>query len=188
MFGDNESVVTNATIPHSTLKKRHIALSYHRVREAIASDAICFAHLPGALNPADILSKHWGHQQVWTLLRPLLFWYGDTNCIPDDGKGSEKVSVDSDAKPTEVGAPIDVGISVGKEPGDEQTTTVLEPEASAEPVHGTTSKELVHGSAPMETQEANDGWKFGEESEPPAGDKTTANDTTMTKECVESAD
>jgi hypothetical protein len=25
-----------------------------------------------------ILSKHWGYQQVWKLLRPLLFWPGDT--------------------------------------------------------------------------------------------------------------
>jgi hypothetical protein len=34
MFGDNESVVTNSTIAHSTLKKRHNALSYHRVHDA----------------------------------------------------------------------------------------------------------------------------------------------------------
>jgi hypothetical protein len=32
MFGDNQSVVTNSTIPHSSLNKRHNALAYHRVR------------------------------------------------------------------------------------------------------------------------------------------------------------
>jgi hypothetical protein len=37
MFGDNQSVVTLSTIPHSTLGKRWNALSYHKVREAIAS-------------------------------------------------------------------------------------------------------------------------------------------------------
>ena len=31
MFGDNKSVITSSTIPHSSLNKRHNALSYHRV-------------------------------------------------------------------------------------------------------------------------------------------------------------
>jgi hypothetical protein len=29
MFGDNQAMVTNSTIPHSTLKKRHNTLAYH---------------------------------------------------------------------------------------------------------------------------------------------------------------
>jgi hypothetical protein len=33
MFGDNQAVVSNSTIPHSSLNKRHNALAYHRVRE-----------------------------------------------------------------------------------------------------------------------------------------------------------
>jgi hypothetical protein len=37
ILGDNQAVVTNSVIPHSTLSKRHNALSYHRVREAIAA-------------------------------------------------------------------------------------------------------------------------------------------------------
>jgi hypothetical protein len=56
-----------------------MALSYHHVREAIAAKVLMFYHLPGVANPADILSKHWGYQQVWHLLQPLLFWpKGDT--------------------------------------------------------------------------------------------------------------
>ena len=31
-----------------------------------------FYHIPGTQNPADILSKHWGFQQVWPMLKPLL--------------------------------------------------------------------------------------------------------------------
>ena len=92
LFGDNESVVKSSTIPHSVLKKRHCALSYHRVREAIASNMLCFAHLYGEFNPADILSKHWGYQQVWHLMRPILFWVGDTANIPVKTKGSDKIS------------------------------------------------------------------------------------------------
>ena len=37
LFGDNKSVVTSSTIPHSTLGKRHNRLAYHQVRETIAS-------------------------------------------------------------------------------------------------------------------------------------------------------
>ncbi len=78
MFGDNESVVNSSAQPHAKLRKRHTALSFHRVREAIAAKVVVFVHIPGECNPADILSKHWGYQQVWQLLQPLLFWQGDT--------------------------------------------------------------------------------------------------------------
>ena len=78
MFGDNESVVNSSAKPHAKLHKRHTALSFHRVREAIAAGIVGFFHIPGDSNPADILSKHWGYQQVWQLLQPLLFWQGDT--------------------------------------------------------------------------------------------------------------
>ena len=84
MFGDNQSVVTSSTIPHSKLHKRHTALSYHRVREAIASGVVIFAHIPGNTNPADILSKHWAHPQVWPMLQALLFHQGDTMALLAD--------------------------------------------------------------------------------------------------------
>jgi hypothetical protein len=57
MFGDNESVVNSSTVPHGKLHKRHMMLSFHRVREAIASGMIVFTFLPGSLNPADILKQ-----------------------------------------------------------------------------------------------------------------------------------
>jgi hypothetical protein len=85
MFGDNKSVVDSSMQVHAKLHKRHTMLSFHRVREAIASGMVCFTWIDGSINPADILSKHWGYSQVWSLLRPLLFWYGDTNDIDDDG-------------------------------------------------------------------------------------------------------
>ena len=79
MFGDNESVVKSSTMPTGKLQKRHIALSWHHVvRETIAVKTLRFIHIPGAINPADMLSKHWGYQQTWTQLQALLFWQGDT--------------------------------------------------------------------------------------------------------------
>ena len=81
MFGDSESVVKSGIIPYSKLKKRHNALSYHFVREAIASGMVDFSHIPGECNPADILSKHWGYSNVWPMMKPLLFYEGDTSKI-----------------------------------------------------------------------------------------------------------
>ena len=84
MFGDNKSVVDSSMQLHAKLHKRHTMLSFHRVREAIASGMIGFYFIPGQHNPADILSKHWGYSQVWPQLRTLLFWKGDTQDIEDD--------------------------------------------------------------------------------------------------------
>jgi hypothetical protein len=96
MFGDNQSVVTSSTIPHSGLNKRHVALSYHRVREAIAAKIIVFDHIDGNLNVADILSKHCGFQQAWPHIKPLLAWMGDT--LDCDVKGEKSRSVYCKAK------------------------------------------------------------------------------------------
>jgi hypothetical protein len=81
MYGDNQAVVNNSMIPHSCLSKRHNALSYHRVREAIAAGVINFFWIDGKSNPADIVSKHWSYPQVWHLLQPILFFSGDTSSL-----------------------------------------------------------------------------------------------------------
>jgi hypothetical protein len=78
MFGDNEAVVNSSTLPHAKLNKRHTMLSFHKVREAIASGMIRFHHIAGAINPADILSKHWAHAAIWPMLQPILFYRGNT--------------------------------------------------------------------------------------------------------------
>jgi hypothetical protein len=74
-------VVTNSVITHSTLSKQHNALSYHRVREAIAAGMINFYWIDGKSNPADIVSKHWAYRQVWHMLQPILFYSGDTKAL-----------------------------------------------------------------------------------------------------------
>ena len=78
LFGDNKSVVDSSMIPHHKLNKRHQALSFHRVREAIASGMLRFFHIDGKNNPADILSKHWDYSATWQQLQCLLFYQGDT--------------------------------------------------------------------------------------------------------------
>ena len=81
MFGDNESVVNSSSIPHAKLHKRHTALSFHHVCEAVTSKYVGFYFLPGCDNPADILSKHWSYASNWNNLQCLLFWKGDTSNI-----------------------------------------------------------------------------------------------------------
>jgi hypothetical protein len=44
MFGDNQSVILNTTIPSSQLKKKIHACAYHRIREMITCRAIRFLH------------------------------------------------------------------------------------------------------------------------------------------------
>ena len=81
LFGDNKSMIDSSTLPQSRLHKRHVMLSYHQVREAVAAKIVKLCHVAGEHNPADILSKHWGYQQIWPLLQPILFWQGDTRNI-----------------------------------------------------------------------------------------------------------
>ena len=84
MFGDNESVVNSSVIKDSGLRKRHIASSFHRVRESTAAGIVRFCHMPGKRNPADVLSEHWDHSSVWkSTPQPLMFWQGDTALLHD---------------------------------------------------------------------------------------------------------
>ncbi|HSN65751.1 MAG TPA: reverse transcriptase domain-containing protein, partial [Fusibacter sp.] len=78
LFGDNQSVITSSNIPESTLNKRHNALSYHRVRECIASKIMYFIHIASKYNPSDFLTKALGFVKFRPLVQPLLFWKGDT--------------------------------------------------------------------------------------------------------------
>ena len=78
MLGDNKSVITSSTIPHSALSKRHQALSYHRVRSAVAAGFLKFCHIDGKQNAADIMTKFLPYPVFWPFVQPLLFWKGET--------------------------------------------------------------------------------------------------------------
>ena len=54
LVGDNMAVVLNTTLPSSSLKKKHLACNYHKVREAIAAGFIQFGYISTDLNLADI--------------------------------------------------------------------------------------------------------------------------------------
>jgi len=75
MVGDNMSVVLNTTIPSSSLKKKHLACSYHRVREAIAGKFVIFGHIDSVINLADIGTKPLPTLTFHRLIDPYLFRY-----------------------------------------------------------------------------------------------------------------
>jgi hypothetical protein len=54
---DNAGVVINAFTPDAVLKKKHVALSFHCVRENVATGVIGPVRIDGKDNMADILMK-----------------------------------------------------------------------------------------------------------------------------------
>ena len=57
VFGDNQSVLSNTSKPHSTLKKKSASIAFHFVREGVAKDEWRTTYLNTDLNPADMLTK-----------------------------------------------------------------------------------------------------------------------------------
>jgi hypothetical protein len=84
VFGDNMSMIVSTSKPQSVLTKRHNALSYHRVREAVAAGIIWLNHVISANNMADPMSKNLSGQEMWKILKPILFWKGETDRLDVD--------------------------------------------------------------------------------------------------------
>ena len=82
MFGDNRSVVTSVTLPHSTLSKRHNILAFCRVREAIAAKIIDFHWIQSEYNLSDMSSKHWEHNKIFPMIQKVLITCGPITLIP----------------------------------------------------------------------------------------------------------
>ena len=57
VYCDHEAVTKNATVPESTLKKKHNSIAYNRTREAMAAGTIRVTKEDGATNLADVLTK-----------------------------------------------------------------------------------------------------------------------------------
>jgi hypothetical protein len=73
MLGDNMSVVLNTTVPSSVLKKKHYAIAYHRVREAIPARIMRFAYIKSEENVIDVLEKPLIDKKFHYLMKRLIF-------------------------------------------------------------------------------------------------------------------
>ena len=57
ILGDNDIIVTNLSIPSSTLKNNHNSIIYLRVRENLAVGVLKLECIPGKSNPYDLLTN-----------------------------------------------------------------------------------------------------------------------------------
>ena len=83
-FGDNRYVITSATLSHSTLTKHHNLLAFHRVREAIAARIMAFYLIQSANNLSDMLTKHWDHPSIYSMILKLFITGGNITLIPKE--------------------------------------------------------------------------------------------------------
>lgn len=73
LLGDNASVIASASVPSSPLRKKHNAIAYHQVREAIAAKIIRFAKINSKHNLSDCLTKPLGPEDFHRLVKQVLF-------------------------------------------------------------------------------------------------------------------
>jgi hypothetical protein len=73
LYVDNEAVVKNTTLPSSSLKKKHNAIAYHKIREAVAAGIVKVAHVRSKENRADILTKALSPQDHYNMTKDILF-------------------------------------------------------------------------------------------------------------------
>jgi hypothetical protein len=73
VFCDNSGVVKNTSIPESTLMKKHNAINYHAIREAVAAGIIRVRKEDGSTNLADIFTKVLTSDRWEALLENILY-------------------------------------------------------------------------------------------------------------------
>ena len=96
IVGDNSSVVSNTTIPSSTLSKKNQACNFHRIRECIIGGFIIFAHINTHLNVADMCTKPLNGPALRRLLQEYLFRKPDFK-MSDLGAGKSNNKVPKEA-------------------------------------------------------------------------------------------
>ena len=68
VFCDNQGMVKNTSLPVSTLHKKHNAINYHAVCEAVAMDIIRVGKEDSRTNLADFLTKSTLSAEKWQQL------------------------------------------------------------------------------------------------------------------------
>ena len=60
LYGDNFRLIQSASIPDSEMKKKHVTISYHFVRESIAAKIVNTIWVPTHTNFMDVCMKALG--------------------------------------------------------------------------------------------------------------------------------
>ena len=72
LYGDNFGSIQSASIPDSELKKKHVAISYHFVRESIAAKIVNTIWVPTHTSFADVCMKALGPTAFNALVSELM--------------------------------------------------------------------------------------------------------------------
>jgi hypothetical protein len=72
LYGDNFGVIQSATIPEGELKKKHVAIAYHYVRESIAAGFINAIWVKSYENFADVCTKALGAVAFNEIVRDIM--------------------------------------------------------------------------------------------------------------------
>ena len=72
IYGDNQSVLINASVTESTLKKKRQSVAYHFVREGCAADEWRTTFIHTSLNVSDLITKPLSGEKRWCFVRILL--------------------------------------------------------------------------------------------------------------------
>ncbi len=72
VFCDNKSVITNAIVPESTLKKKHNSIAYQKVWEAVTAGILQVAKVKSEQNLADVLTKPLSGPALKSLIQNIL--------------------------------------------------------------------------------------------------------------------
>ncbi len=70
---DNNAVVQNTSIPESTLSKKHNAINYHIIGEAVAAGIILVGKEDTLTNIADVFTKLVPFTRKYQLMSPFLW-------------------------------------------------------------------------------------------------------------------
>ena len=72
LFGDNFGAIQSANIPEGELKKKHVAISYHYVREAIAAKIVNAIWIKTYENWSDLCTKALGKNIFYDLVHDVM--------------------------------------------------------------------------------------------------------------------
>ena len=72
VYGDNQSVLVNSSMPASTLKKKSQLIAFHFVLEGCAADEWRTIYVNTNLKVADLMTKPLAGEKCWGFVRMLL--------------------------------------------------------------------------------------------------------------------
>ena len=72
IFGDNKSVITNTSVPESTLKKKHHSVNFNYIRECVAAGVVLIYKVDTGSNLADIFTKLLSREKRKQLISKIL--------------------------------------------------------------------------------------------------------------------